>query len=149
MDVQQVVANVQRRKEAEAVSNELELHALKQKNAVFAELREELRRELATQAEYLARHGIKLHVNVDGDKTHVNRDDSGKTLTLAFSPLFHRVSFNYNGGAAFKRTLTVEAQTVSGLSSREKFYYRREDGKVVQPNEIASQVSELLGVLLA
>jgi hypothetical protein len=149
MDVHEVAANVQRRRETEAVRNELELRAIKQKDAVFQELRIDLHAELESQVAYLEQQGTKLFVNKTGDETTVNRSDSAKTLTITFSPLFHRVSFNYQGGSAFKRTLTVEAQTVSGLSSREKFFYRRENGTVMQPSALASQVSELLNILLA
>ena len=89
MDIREVVANVQRRKELEAVSNELELRAAKQKDVVFSELREELQQQLTVQIAYLAGKGIKLFLNEQGDQTHINRSDSGKTLTISFVALFH------------------------------------------------------------
>lgn len=150
MDIHEVVANVQRRKEQEAVKNELELRAMQQKDAKFKELREELNREFTSQLAYLAQKGIRLFVNADGDKTLINRDDSSKTLTITFVPLFYRVAFNFDGGAAAKRALTVESETRSGLlRSREDFYLRREDQTVLPWKAIASFVSELLDMLLA
>lgn len=149
MDIQTVVANVQRRKREEAVNNELALHALRFKQAAFKELCTDLLTSLTGQVGHLRQQGIVLHINTEGNKTTVNRDDSAKTLTILFTPAFCRVSFAYDGGAAFKRTLTVEAKTVSGLSSREVFYYRRENDTVVQRDAIDSQVSELLDTLLA
>ena len=48
-----------------------------------------------------------------------------------------------------KRTLTVKAETRSGLlGSREQFYYRRENGMTVQPDEIPAFVAEMLDTLL-
>lgn len=148
MDIQTVVANVQRRKAEQAVNNELDLRAAQMLDVAFTELRGNLLDELTEQVKSLTQQGIVLDVNTEGDKTVVNRNDSGKTLTISFTPLFHRVSFNYDGGAAFKRTLTVVAHTISGLNSRERFTYRRDNGEVVQPKQVASFVGELLNTLL-
>ena len=150
MDIHEVVATVQRRKEQEAVRNELELRAAKQKDAVFEDLRRNLQAELNRQVAAFKQQGITLYINAqERDTVVVNRDDSAKTLTISFAAIFHQVAFNYDGGAVFKRSLTVESETRSGLlGSREQFYYRRENNTVVQPQEIPSFVTEVLKILL-
>src|SRR5258708_4399129 len=112
MNVQDIVANVRRRKEVDAVKNELELRLLQQKDYAFKQLRADLTREFEQQTAYLNQQEniSNITTNVQGDEMTLNRDDSSKTLTVSFVSLFHRVVFNYDGGAVFQRSLNVELE---------------------------------------
>src|SRR5215472_898643 len=150
MDVHDIVANVRRRKEAEAVQNALDLRQMQQKDYAFKRLREDLTREFEQQIEGLNQQlSTNITKKVEEDKTTLYRDGSSKTLTISFVPSFHHVAFNFDGGSIFKRSLTVELEgnrvdlrvrTRTGLP----FYYRREDGSVVKPDAIGSQICGLL-----
>src|SRR6266404_6064574 len=107
MNVHDIVANVRRRKDAEAVKNELELRLLQQKDYAFKQLRADLTREFEQQIAYLnQQEGVSnIATNAQGDEVVFNRNDSSKTLTVSFVPLFHRVMFNYDGGAVSQRKL--------------------------------------------
>jgi hypothetical protein len=155
MNVHDIVANVRRRKEVEAVKNELELRLLQQKDYAFKQLRADLTREFEQQIACLKQENIgNITMNAQGDQVTFNRDDSSKTLIVNFVPVFHRVMFNYDGGAAFRRTLTVELEGLGRVDLRVRtrqgslFYYRRENDLVVKPDALGSEVSEILDILL-
>jgi hypothetical protein len=156
MDVHDIVANVRRRKEADAVRNELELRLLQRKDYAFKQLRADLMREFEQQIAHLNQQEdvSNITTNVQGDEVIFNRDDSSKTLTVSFVPLFHRVMFNYDGGATSQRSLDVELEGLDRVDLRVRtrqeslFYYRRENRLVVKPDALGSQVSEILNILL-
>ena len=156
MDVYDIVANVRRRKDAEAVKNELEQRQTQQKDYAFKQLRADLTRDFEQQIAYLnQQEGVSnIVMNTQGDVVVFNRDDSSKTLTVSFVPLFHRVTFNYDGGAILQRSLAVELEGLDRVDLRVRtrqgslFYYRRENGLVVQTNALGPQVTDLLNILL-
>lgn len=145
MDVHKVVANAQRRKDEIAMQNELDVHALRQKNEAFQDLITNLGGEFVAQVATLQRNPATNTVKItrENGRLIVFRTDSAKTLTILFSPNFHTATFAYEGGSVFKRTLRVEIE-------RGQVHYRRENGVVVRPDisSMESLVSEMLDTLL-
>ena len=152
MEVYEIVAAMRQRKEEQAVRNDLELRVAKQADEAFEDLRTELCQQFTAQIESLNQYGqagLRWIPNADGKNVEVNQDDSGKTLTITFSPSFRCVSFNYAGGKVFKRSLTVKMETISGLlRTREHFCYVKEDKTRLPQDGVASYVGDLLALLM-
>jgi hypothetical protein len=137
MHIEELKRDLSRRKAEEAVKNELELRQERKKDEAFVQLREDMRAEVSNQAGELS-----LIVSMEAHKTHVSRTDSGKMLTISFSPAFHSVALSFIGGAIGKRTLAVEVEG-------SRVYYRRENGMVLPTHSLPSFVTEIFAILMA